>query len=71
MREQTTEPWSRFQGSVVAGVLGPAWTYWQGVTSMTEGIAGATQVGGVTVAGVSIACEPSVLAQQPVWPETI
>lgn len=38
---------------------------------MTDGIAGATQVGSVTVAGVSMACEPSVLAQQPVWPLTV
>jgi hypothetical protein len=39
--------------------------------SMTDGWVGAVHRIGGTVLGVSIAADPSVEAQQPLWPEMV
>src|SRR5262249_8021043 len=43
-------------------------THWQGITSIGEGMKAGMQTGEGSKLGVSMACEPSVLEQQPLRP---
>jgi len=62
---------ANYSGSKVLSLAGELIQchYWQGSNVLTDGAIGGMHSGCGTCEGVMINCEPSVWAQQPLWPE--